>query len=277
MSSVKPLDLRSKPASPSGGPARPCSSHQTLYQRASTTGHQVRPGSQHVGTVTHVGNCYTEMIDDGEFEKTAHFLLTCPSVLNCLGRTRIDWWMDTLQGQDSAAPRDKDTHAAFAYWPQWLTWRKLRREWKAGTLKIAAESQYQRSLMQIGVEDETHTIPTHEFWDYILPFPANHDGLFRNHTSDVFRTMHHLPGRRLVLLNDLGAPPCPAAKLMAVAPHAVEVGDKICLVAGCAMPFLLRPSHIEPHGAVATSMPRACFVGEACVNSGGEPVDMFGD
>nr|OQO25455.1 hypothetical protein B0A51_07840 [Rachicladosporium sp. CCFEE 5018] len=198
--------------------------------------------SKRIGTVTHIGNSYNEMIDDADFNRTADLLLTCPAVISCHGRTRIHWWIDTFLCRESARSCDEEARAAFAHWIRWLTWRKIQRESKAGRLTDATDFfRHQLSLLRLAREDESHTIPDYDFWREILPFPAKQDELFKNKTSDVFIPQIPLVGRRLVLLNNLGAPPCPAAKLLAAVPQAVEMGDEVCLVAGSAAPFLLRP------------------------------------
>ncbi|OQO06138.1 hypothetical protein B0A48_08726 [Cryoendolithus antarcticus] len=234
--------------------------------------------SKRIGKVTHIGNSYNQMIDDADVNRTADLLLTCPAIINCHGRTRLHWWMDTFLCRESVRPCDEETRAAFAHWIRWLTCRKIQRESKAGRLTDAADFfRNQLSLLRLAREDESHTIPDYDFWSEILPFPAKQDELFKNRTSDVFIPQIPLVGRRLVLLNTLGAPACPVAKLLAIVPQAVEVGDEVCLVAGSAAPFLLRPAQGDLERPTVAPMPRAYFVGEVYVNGGGEPVDMFGD
>ncbi|KAK6410209.1 hypothetical protein LTR95_018226 [Oleoguttula sp. CCFEE 5521] len=235
--------------------------------------------ARQIGTILHVGNSYNEMLDDADFDRTAQLLLDCSAIVSSEGKTRIDWWMDILQDRESREPSDDERRTAFTRYLRFIVFRKLQRDTNAGIIKTGADTndffQRQPSFLRLAVEDETHTIPTHESWLALILFLTKQDAAFRERDLEGFQPRLPIQGRRLALVGDLNIAE-PAAKLLAIVPEAVEVGDEICLVAGSAVPFLLRRAPSEPQQSVLAMKPCAFFVGEALVNGCGELMDMFG-
>jgi len=218
-----------------------------------------------IGVVADIGDTYESLVEDGLLEKTARLLLECPSIVNNNGKTRIDMWMDVLSGECSPEPSSAERCASFKHWLTFFILRKLGQDFLAGRIKRGREHLCKMpSFERLAAADLTGTVPTWAYWSRILPDPTQTSKILEHRPS--FETIE-LDSRRLFRLTALGTPCCPSATFLGIGPEDIRVDDHVCLVAGSAMPVVLRSlDDASINLQERPSLLRGVIVGEAYVS-----------
>lgn len=217
-----------------------------------------------IGVVADAGDTYNSMIDGGYFELTARLLLKFPSMVNGQGKSRIDAWIDTLAGRSSARPVDSDERAKFKQWLCFYILRAMKADFRDGIIRYGKDHlEKMPNFELLANTDDTETLPNYAYW--LRTFPGDEKAAEGLAHRPIFDTLS-LWGKRLVRIVHLGFPCCPPAQLLAVGPEDTRAGDEIYLVAGTAMPLVLRPCKRENALSPGESQHlRARIVGEASV------------